>query len=139
MSIRKVMLARRHHSFSMKSMHVVCRRQLSVCSLETVSTSFEKNLVRHVALFLEKLGLIFPRCRSKRKYGCVGFDYNTMIEPNEHADDDEFIDEIDLKTGHGHEILSEQDRTSVEQLNQSKVRVIGLTWFLSNMFDRSIV
>ena len=65
------------------------------------------------------MGLVFPKCRSKRKYGCVGFDYNTIVEPNE-ANEEE-IDEFDLRTADGHEILSEQDKQSLDQLNKPKL------------------
>lgn len=69
--------------------------------------------------FQEKLGLVFPKCRSKRKYGCVGFDYKTIIEPSETKDEE--FDEFDLKTADGHEILSEQDKKSLDELNKRKI------------------
>ena len=51
--------------------------------------------------------MIFPKCRSKRKYGSVGFDYGTIVEENDdEGDDDDDDDDMNLKTGHGHEILS---------------------------------
>ena len=40
-------------------------------------------------LYIEKLGLIFPKCRSKRKYGSVGFDYGTIVDQDDDDDDDE--------------------------------------------------
>lgn len=72
---------------------------------------------------LEKLGLVFPKCRSKRKYGSVGFDYGTIVEEPD-DDDDEEIDEIELKTAKGHEILSEQDKTTLDKLNKQRVWIL---------------
>ena len=71
---------------------------------------------------VEKLGLIFPKCRSKRKYGCVGFDYGNLAEEDDAEDDDEDeLEELQLKTAQGHEILSERDKASVDQLNKQRV------------------
>lgn len=61
--------------------------------------------------------MVFPKLRSKRKYGCVGFDYNTLVEPTSNTDEE--IDELELKTAGGQAILSEQDKTSLEQLNKT--------------------
>ncbi len=74
---------------------------------------------------IEKLGLVFPKCRSKRKYGSVGFDYGTIADQDDDDDGDEEehedINEMDLKTGQGHEILSEQDKTILDKLNKQRV------------------
>ncbi len=77
-------------------------------------------------LYIEKLGLIFPKCRSKRKYGSVGFDYGTIADDDEDDDGDkqEDIDDMNLKTGQGHEILSEQDKTTLDKLNKQRVNLI---------------
>ena len=84
----------------------------------------------NIYLNVEKLALIFPKCRSKRKYGCVGFDYGSMIEQDDNDDDDEqeeeeeeqeSVSDMELKTGQGHEILSEQDKTALDKLNKQKV------------------
>jgi hypothetical protein len=79
-------------------------------------------------LSIEKLGLVFPKCRSKRKYGSVGFDYGTIVDQDDDDNDDEEeeaehedINEMDLKTGQGHEILSEQDKTTLDKLNKQRV------------------
>lgn len=60
---------------------------------------------------LEKLALVFPKSRSKRKYGTVAFDYKTIVESGR----EENFDELDLKTGTGHEILSEQEKIRFDQ------------------------
>jgi len=71
--------------------------------------------------------LIFPKCRSKRKYGSVGFDYGTIVEENDdEGDDDDDDDDMNLKTGHGHEILSEQDKTAIDKLNKQRVDTVDL-------------
>jgi hypothetical protein len=79
-------------------------------------------------LVVEKLGLVFPKCRSKRKYGSVGFDYGKIVEqPDDDDDEDEEqegVDEMDLRTGQGHEILSEQDKSSLDKLNKQRVNSI---------------
>lgn len=67
---------------------------------------------------VEKLGLVFPKCRSKRKYGSVGFDYGTLVEEKS----DEETDDLDLKTGQGHEILSERDKLTIDNLNKQRVK-----------------
>ena len=65
--------------------------------------------------------LVFPKCRSKRKYGCVGFDYETIVDPIDDNDNKTHMDEMDLKTGQGHAILSEQDKTTLDELNKRMV------------------
>ncbi|CAF2970316.1 unnamed protein product [Rotaria sp. Silwood2] len=86
----------------------------------------EINACRLPSTIIKKLGLVFPKCRSKRKYGCVGFDYGTIIdqdddeEEEEEEEETEDIDEMNLKTGQGHEILSEQDKTTLDKLNKQK-------------------
>ena len=76
-------------------------------------------------LDLEKLGLVFPKCRSKRKYGSVGFDYGTLVEENDDQEDD---DDLDLKTGQGDEILSERDKLTIDTLNKQRVSQISLVY-----------
>ena len=71
-------------------------------------------------LSIEKLALVFPKCRSKRKYGCVGFDYQTIVEEVD-DEEDEDDDEMNLKTAQGHAILSQQDKTALDKLNQAQV------------------
>ncbi|CAF0772639.1 unnamed protein product [Rotaria sordida] len=83
----------------------------------------EINACRLPSTIIKKLGLVFPKCRSKRKYGCVGFDYGTIIDQVDdegEEEDEEDMDERDLKTGQGHEILSEQDKTTLDKLNKQK-------------------
>ncbi|CAF2571972.1 unnamed protein product [Rotaria sp. Silwood2] len=83
----------------------------------------EINACRLPSTIIKKLGLVFPKCRSKRKYGCVGFDYGTIIDQDdddEEEEETEDIDEMNLKTGQGHEILSEQDKTTLDKLNKQK-------------------
>jgi hypothetical protein len=77
-------------------------------------------------LSIEKLGLVFPKCRSKRKYGSVGFDYGTIDDQDDDEEEEEEeanIDEMNLKTGQGHEILSEQDKTTLDKLNKQSVNL----------------
>lgn len=76
--------------------------------------------VRICDCLIEKLGLIFPKCRSKRKYGSVGFDYGTLVE-QEKDEDEEESEEMNLRTGQGHEILSEQDKATLDKLNKEIV------------------
>ncbi|CAF3363723.1 unnamed protein product [Rotaria socialis] len=83
----------------------------------------EINACRLPSTIIKKLGLVFPKCRSKRKYGSVGFDYGTIIdefEEEEEEEEEEGVDEMELKTGQGHEILSEQDKTAIDKLNQER-------------------
>ncbi|CAF1324665.1 unnamed protein product [Adineta ricciae] len=84
----------------------------------------EINACRLPQTIIKKLALIFPKCRSKRKYGCVGFDYGSMIEQDDNDDDDdeeqESVSDMELKTGQGHEILSEQDKIALDKLNKQK-------------------
>ncbi|UJR26555.1 hypothetical protein I4U23_007876 [Adineta vaga] len=83
----------------------------------------EINACRLPSTIIKKLGLVFPKCRSKRKYGCVGFDYGTIVEQDDDDSDEErekkeSVDDMELKTGQGHEILSEQDKVTLDKLNQ---------------------
>lgn len=77
--------------------------------------------VHHRFEYVEKLGLVFPKCRSKRKYGSVGFDYGTLVEENDDEEDDDGDDDLDLRTGQGHEILSERDKLAIDNLNKQRV------------------
>ncbi len=72
---------------------------------------------------IEKLGLVFPKCRSKRKYGNVGFDYGTIVDQDDDEEEEDMA-EMELKTGQGHEILSEQDKTTLDKLNKQRVNSI---------------
>jgi hypothetical protein len=78
--------------------------------------------------------LIFPKCRSKRKYGSVGFDYGTIVDQDDDDDDEEQedIDDIDLKTGQGHEILSEKDKSTLDKLNKQRVNSISMILRITN-------
>jgi hypothetical protein len=81
--------------------------------------------------------LIFPKCRSKRKYGSVGFDYGTIVDQDDDDDDDDEeqdINDMDLKTGQGHEILSEQDKSILDKLNKQRVNPMSM---LSRMINHS--
>ncbi|CAF3777327.1 unnamed protein product [Adineta steineri] len=80
----------------------------------------EINACRLPSTTIKKLGLIFPKCRSKRKYGCVGFDYGTIIDQDDTDEQEEDMDEMDLRTGQGHEILSEQDKNTLDKLNKQR-------------------
>lgn len=51
----------------------------------------------------------------------MGFDYGTLVEENDHEDDE---DDLDLKTGQGHEILSERDKLTIDNLNKQRVHRI---------------
>jgi hypothetical protein len=75
--------------------------------------------------------LIFPKCRSKRKYGSVGFDYGTIVDQDD-DEEQEDIDDIDLKTGQGHEILSEQDKSTLDKLNKQRVNSISMILRITN-------
>jgi len=78
--------------------------------------------------------LIFPKCRSKRKYGSVGFDYGTIVDQDDDNDgeEQEDIDDINLKTGQGHEILSEQDKSTLDKLNKQRVNSISMMLRITN-------
>jgi len=60
------------------------------------------------ASIISKLGLVFPRTRSNRKYGSVPLDYGGTVYS---AGDD---GEIDVKSGRGSEIMSEQELDNVQ-------------------------
>jgi hypothetical protein len=77
--------------------------------------------VKMMNFSIEKLGLVFPKCRSKRKYGNVGFDYGTIVDQDDDDEEEEDMAEMELKTGQGHEILSEQDKTTLDKLNKQRV------------------
>jgi hypothetical protein len=81
--------------------------------------------LKNINFSIEKLGLVFPKCRSKRKYGNVGFDYGTIVdEDDDEEEEEEDMTEMELKTGQGHEILSEQDKTTLDKLNKQRVNSI---------------
>jgi hypothetical protein len=132
------MLERQLHIFSMRLIHVDYLRLLSV------SVDIDWKCVVFFCWYLEKLGLIFPKCRSKRKYGCVGFDYGTIVDQYDDEDEEEEdVNEMDLRTGQGHEILSEQDKTTIDKLNKQNVNIIfiylNLTIIKLSVFCRKML
>ena len=86
-----------------------------------VSIDFNCIYTNLLSATIEKLELVFPKCRSKRKYSCVGFDYGTIVDQIHRDEIPDELDEMELKTGQGHEILSEQDKITLDQLNKQKV------------------
>jgi len=59
------------------------------------------------ASVINKLGLVFPRTRSNRKYGSVPFEYGGKICPGKEDG------MIDVKSGCGSELMSEQELENV--------------------------
>lgn len=62
---------------------------------------------------ISKLGLVFPRTRSNRKYGSVPLEYGRSICRG--AEDDT----IDVKSGRGSEIMSQQELENVRRYEAS--------------------
>jgi len=62
---------------------------------------------------ISKLGLVFPRTRSNRKYGSVPLEYGGVICPG--VEDHR----VDVKSGRGSEIMSEKELENVQQYEAS--------------------
>ncbi|CAF0775266.1 unnamed protein product [Didymodactylos carnosus] len=78
----------------------------------------EINNCRLPATIIKKLGLVFPKCRGKKKYSMVGYDYGNF-EDDDYYNEEEYqkVDDLYLKTGQGHDILSESDKSTLDTLN----------------------
>ena len=58
----------------------------------------------------------------------MGFDYGNLADEDvEDEGDEDDLDELQLKTAQGHEILSERDKVTVDQLNKQRVLFVALS------------
>jgi len=63
------------------------------------------------ASIISKLGLVFPRTRSNRKYGSVPLEYGGKIHPGTEVEDGGMTD---VKSSRGSEIMSEQELENIQ-------------------------